>query len=116
MAIFFTGSARTRLNGLTTMDTSDTTVFRRRGNSCYKSIAMIAVIAGVYVSIVSVLRFGRFLAAFNTALPSDNDLLPSSSLCTIWCGLRTCSEVWNNMISVTRVHFGKFHQALFISI
>ncbi|CAI6361162.1 unnamed protein product [Macrosiphum euphorbiae] len=61
------------------MDTSDTTVFRRRGNSCYKPIAVIAVIAGVYASIVSVLRFGRFLGAFNTALKSDNDLLPSSS-------------------------------------
>lgn len=61
------------------MDTSDTTGIRVRGNSCYKPIAMIAVIAGVYVSIVSVLRFGRFLAAFNTTLPSDGDLLPSGS-------------------------------------
>lgn len=61
----------------TTMDRSDTTAFRGRGYSCcYKPIAMIAVIAGIYVSIVSVLRFSRFLAGFNTALPSDNDLLP----------------------------------------
>jgi len=53
--------------------TMDTTV-RGRGNG-YKSIATIAVIAGVYVSIVSVLRFGRFLAGFNcTTPPPDNDL------------------------------------------
>jgi len=61
------------------MDTGDTTVIRGRGNSCYKPIAMIAVIAGIYVSIVSVLRFGRFLAAFNTAPPSDDDFLSSGS-------------------------------------
>lgn len=61
----------------TTMDTNDTTVFRGLGNSCYKPIAMIAVIAGIYVSIVSILRFSRFLAGLNTALPSDNDLLQS---------------------------------------
>ncbi|XP_060853483.1 nurim homolog isoform X2 [Rhopalosiphum padi] len=54
------------------------TTVRGRGNG-YKSIAMIAVIAGVYVSIVSVLRFGRFLAGFNTTPPTDNDLLPSVS-------------------------------------
>lgn len=53
--------------------TMDTTV-RGRGNGC-KSIATIAVIVGVYVSIVSVLRFGRFLAGFNcTTPPPDNDL------------------------------------------
>jgi hypothetical protein len=54
------------------------TTVRGRGNG-YKLIAMIAVIAGVYVSIVSVLRFGRFLAGFNTTPPTDNDLLPSVS-------------------------------------
>ncbi|XP_025206072.1 nurim homolog isoform X2 [Melanaphis sacchari] len=57
--------------------TMDTT-FRGRGNG-YKSIAMIAVIAGVYVSIVSVLRFGHFLAGFNTSPSSNNDLLPTVS-------------------------------------
>jgi len=66
----------------TTMDTSNTTVFRRRGSNgsiCCISITIIAVITGIYVTIVSVLRFGRFLVGFNNALPFDNDLLPSVS-------------------------------------
>ncbi|KAL5238038.1 hypothetical protein ACI65C_005448 [Semiaphis heraclei] len=63
------------------MDTNDTTIFRGRGSNgiCYISIAIIAVITGIYVTIVSFLRFGRFLVGFNATLPSDNDLLPSAS-------------------------------------